>query len=101
MPASRFQHSAARLHPSSLRATLRSLRSKNHHTRTILPQQQSDETTTRRASANTINSIIYRQPSIVGLVQERDSFPTELGVLEPRPVVYWSSVEERMGSLVA
>ncbi|KAK3192837.1 hypothetical protein K4F52_001194 [Lecanicillium sp. MT-2017a] len=100
MPASRFQHSAARLHPSSLRATLRSLRSKNHHMRAILPQH-SDETTTRRASANTINSIIYRQPSIVGLVQERDSFPTELGVLEPRPVVYWSSVEERMGSLVA
>jgi hypothetical protein len=29
---------------------------------------------------------------------ERRSFGSELNVLEPRPVVYWGGLEERMGS---
>lgn len=98
MRDSRFQHSAARLQPSSLRVSLRNLNPKYRHIRACIPQQ-SNEDPTHSTNANTINSIIYRQPSIVGLVQERACFPTELGVLEPRPVVYWSSVEERIGSL--
>jgi hypothetical protein len=28
--------------------------------------------------------------------EERRDFPSELNVLEPRPVVYWGSVEERI-----
>lgn len=40
-----------------------------------------------------------RQPSLVGLEEERRTFGSELRVLEPRPLVYWGSVEERMGSL--
>jgi hypothetical protein len=48
---------------------------------------------------STINSIIFRQPSILDLEEERKSFGSELGILEPRPIVYWGSVEERMGHL--
>lgn len=51
------------------------------------------------STESTINSIIFRQPSIRGLEEERKSFPRGLNVLEPRPIVYWSSVEERMGSM--
>lgn len=51
------------------------------------------------SAATTINNIINRQPSIVGLTQEQTSFSRELGLLEPRPLVYWSSVEDRIGCL--
>jgi hypothetical protein len=46
----------------------------------------------------TINSIVLRQPSYLELEAERQSFASELSILEPRPVVYWGSLEERMGS---
>ena len=49
-------------------------------------------------ATRTINSIIYRQPSILDLEEERKSFGSELKILEPRPIVYWGSLEERMGS---
>jgi hypothetical protein len=45
-----------------------------------------------------VNNIVFRQPSIIGLEKERRAFTTELDLLEPRPVVYWGSVEERIGS---
>jgi hypothetical protein len=32
------------------------------------------------------------------LEEERKSFGSELSILEPRPVVYWGSMEERMES---
>lgn len=50
------------------------------------------------STAESINSIIFRQPSILGHEEERRSFPRGLTILEPRPIVYWSSMEERMGS---
>jgi len=45
-----------------------------------------------------INSVIFRQPSIINMEQERRTFAAELNILEPRPVVYWGGLEERMGS---
>jgi hypothetical protein len=48
---------------------------------------------------STINSIIFRQPSILNLEEERKSFGNELDILEPRPIVYWGGMEERMGNL--
>lgn len=30
------------------------------------------------------------------LEEERRAFPSELGILEPRPVVYWESMESRV-----
>ncbi|KND90409.1 hypothetical protein TOPH_04960 [Tolypocladium ophioglossoides CBS 100239] len=50
---------------------------------------------------STINSIIFRQPSILGLEEERRSFSRGLSILEPRPIVYWSSMEDRMSSVMA
>jgi hypothetical protein len=43
-----------------------------------------------------INSVMAQQPSIAELEEERRSFGNELGIFEPRPIVYWGSVEERM-----
>ncbi|KAM4059332.1 hypothetical protein HRG_007810 [Hirsutella rhossiliensis] len=59
----------------------------------------SDTSPSSPSTESTINSIIFRQPSIRGLEEERKSFPRGLNILEPRPIVYWSSVEERMGSM--
>jgi hypothetical protein len=50
------------------------------------------------AATSTINSIIFRVPSIANLEEERRDYSSELAVLEPRPIVYWGSVEERIGS---
>ncbi|KAH6659903.1 hypothetical protein BKA67DRAFT_653110 [Truncatella angustata] len=58
-------------------------------------------TSLRRASSSpveTINSVLSRQPSFVEMEEERKSFGSELNLLEPRPVVYWGGLEERMGS---
>lgn len=51
------------------------------------------------SQADTINSVIFRQPSIVFMEEEKKSFGSELSLLEPRPIVYWGGLEERMGSL--
>ncbi|KAI1398750.1 hypothetical protein F4819DRAFT_489243 [Hypoxylon fuscum] len=48
---------------------------------------------------NTINAVLFRQPSIADLEEEKRISGPELGLLEPRPIVYWGGVEERMGSL--
>jgi hypothetical protein len=39
---------------------------------------------------------MYQQPSIAGLQEERRTFATGLNILEPRPIVYWGSVEDRI-----
>ncbi|KAK2073633.1 hypothetical protein P8C59_007902 [Phyllachora maydis] len=52
-----------------------------------------------RSPIHTINSIVLRQKSVVDLEDERKAFASELDILEPRPVVYWGSLEEQLGSL--
>ncbi|RDW94336.1 hypothetical protein BP5796_00099 [Coleophoma crateriformis] len=47
----------------------------------------------------TINQIIHHQPSMVHMEEERKIFGSGLEILEPRPIVYWGGLEERMGSL--
>lgn len=91
MAASRFQHNKL---SGNFRTAVRSVPPQSH-TRSVAPPAGfiSLNTTT------TINSVIYRQPAVVGFVQERTTFPRELVVLEPRPLVYWSSVEDRIGCL--
>ncbi|UNI15279.1 hypothetical protein JDV02_001823 [Purpureocillium takamizusanense] len=51
---------------------------------------------TLTAAESTINSIVLRQRSILGLEEERKSFPRGLTILEPRPLVFWGSLDERM-----
>ncbi|CAL3963868.1 hypothetical protein PZA11_001368 [Diplocarpon coronariae] len=48
---------------------------------------------------STINAIMTRQPSLRHMEEERRSFGSGLEILEPRPLVYWGGMEERMGSL--
>ena len=50
------------------------------------------------SSASTINSILVRQPSVADFEEEQRILGPELTVLEPRPIVYWGGMEERMGS---
>ncbi|TQW06779.1 hypothetical protein IF2G_05163 [Cordyceps javanica] len=88
MATSRYQHNKM---PSNFRASMRITPSQSH--------TRSTSSFVGFSAAITINSIINRQPSIVGLAQERTSFAAELGLLEPRPLVYWSSVEDRIGCL--
>ncbi|KFY40022.1 hypothetical protein V494_03715 [Pseudogymnoascus sp. VKM F-4513 (FW-928)] len=45
----------------------------------------------------TVRSILSRQSSLVDLEEEQRDFGAEIGVLEPRPVVFWQGLEERMG----
>jgi len=46
---------------------------------------------------DTINSIMHRQPSVLDLEEERKFFGSAaVGILEPRPIVYWGGLEERM-----
>jgi len=47
----------------------------------------------------TIISIMSRQPSMLDLEEERRSFGSGLEILEPRPLVYWAGLEDRMESL--
>ncbi|KAJ3470388.1 hypothetical protein FSOLCH5_000465 [Fusarium solani] len=92
---SRFETIASRFSPSRLRSSLRRSSSASTATR----DSYSSTSTTLSASAATINNIILRQPSLVNMEEERRSFGSELSLLEPRPIVYWGSVEERIGSL--
>jgi hypothetical protein len=58
--------------------------------------RSSCSTSSRASATSTINSIMYQQPSIAGLQEERRTFATGLNILEPRPIVYWGSVEDRI-----
>jgi hypothetical protein len=41
---------------------------------------------------------MHLQPSVVEIDEERRRFASGLEILEPRPMVYWGGLEERMGS---
>ncbi|KAG8675486.1 hypothetical protein FPOAC2_01542 [Fusarium poae] len=88
----RFETMASRFSPSRLRNSLR--RSSSASTST--QASYSSVNTMGSSAAATINSVISRQPSLLSLEAERKSFGSELSLLEPRPIVYWGGVEERM-----
>jgi len=48
---------------------------------------------------STINAIMHRRPSMLDLEEEKKSFASGLEMLEPRPIVYWGGLEERLGGL--
>jgi len=41
---------------------------------------------------------LNKQAGVLEVEEERRSFGSGLDVLEPRPVVYWGGMEERMAS---
>lgn len=79
--------------------TARFRRSSSASSRTSSTTRTSYSSSRAGSPVMTINNIILRQPSLLDLEEERKSFGPELNILEPRPVVYWGSLEERMGSL--
>ncbi|OAA61144.1 hypothetical protein SPI_05168 [Niveomyces insectorum RCEF 264] len=93
MQSSRFHALAARLSPRKIRTSLRRL-----STSSAASSSRNSYSSTASSPVSTINSVIFRQPSIVDMEEERRRFGSELSILEPRPIVYWGGVEERMGS---
>jgi hypothetical protein len=95
MQSPRLQSITARFSASALRTSFR--RSPSTSSRASNDRHSFGSSVS--SPVETINSIMFRQPSVVDLFEERKSFGSELNILEPRPIVYWGSVEERMGSL--
>ncbi|KAF3797010.1 hypothetical protein GCG54_00015654 [Colletotrichum gloeosporioides] len=95
MQSSRFQSITSHFSPRSLRTSFR--RSSSASSRAS--SDRGSYATTSSSPVSTINSIVFRQPSMLDLEEERRSFGSELSILEPRPAMYMGSVEERMGSL--
>ncbi|APA06318.1 predicted protein [Sclerotinia sclerotiorum 1980 UF-70] len=83
---------------SSIRGSLR--RSSSPSGSSINSNSTGRESYTSSSSSspiNTINDIMHRQPSMVDLEEEKRSFGSGLEILEPRPIVYWGGMEERLG----
>ncbi|KAL3427802.1 hypothetical protein PVAG01_01311 [Phlyctema vagabunda] len=59
----------------------------------------SSSSSTSSSPVLTINEIMHRQPAMLHREEERKSFGTGLEIMEPRPIVYWGGLEERMASL--
>ncbi|ATZ55318.1 hypothetical protein BCIN_11g05840 [Botrytis cinerea B05.10] len=82
---------------SSIRGSFRrssSPSSINSNTSTSRDSYTSQSST---SPVDTINSIMHRQPSMQDLEEEKRSFGSGLEIMEPRPIVYWGGMEERLG----
>ncbi|KAK6594441.1 hypothetical protein H4I95_10953 [Botrytis cinerea] len=82
---------------SSIRGSFRrssSPSSINSNTSTSRDSYTSQSST---SPVHTINSIMHRQPSMQDLEEEKRSFGSGLEIMEPRPIVYWGGMEERLG----
>ncbi|KAF7868665.1 hypothetical protein EAF04_005195 [Stromatinia cepivora] len=82
---------------SSIRGSLR--RSSSPSGSSINSNSSGRESCASRSSSpiNTINDIMHQQPSMLDLEEEKRSFGSGLEILEPRPIVYWGGMEERLG----
>ena len=91
----RFQTLRRRLSAANLRTSLR--RSSSASTQSTRSRDSFGSSTSSASSTmHTINAVLVRQPSIAGFEEEKRSSGHELGLLEPRPIVYWGGLEERM-----
>ncbi|KAK6841893.1 hypothetical protein PG990_006114 [Apiospora arundinis] len=91
---SRFQTIRSRFSPAGIRTSFRrasSASSRSSSSRNSFVSSASSTPT------ETINSVMFRQPSILFMEEEKKDHGSELGLLEPRPIVYWGGMEERMG----
>ncbi|KAK6067595.1 hypothetical protein SCUP234_04531 [Seiridium cupressi] len=94
MQTSRFHAIRSRFSATGIRTSLRRASSASSRS----TSSRNSFTSNGSSPVETINSVLSRQPSFVEREEERRSFGPELNVLEPRPVVYWGGLEERMGS---
>lgn len=93
---SQFQTMTSRFSPAKLRTSFRRSSSASSSSQ---DSYSPTSATTLSSQTNTINKIMRKQPSMLHLEAERQSFGSELDLLEPRPIVYWGSVEERITAL--
>ncbi|KAI0140853.1 hypothetical protein GGR57DRAFT_421960 [Xylariaceae sp. FL1272] len=87
---SRFQTIRSRFSPSNLRTSMRRSSSASSDT--------SSSDSGSSSPVHAINAVLFRQPSILDMEAEKQRSGVELNLLEPRPIVYWGGLEERMGS---
>ncbi|KAJ1333893.1 hypothetical protein MN608_03891 [Microdochium nivale] len=97
MQTSRFQTIRAQFSAAGVRSSFRrhsssSSRSSRHSF------GSSASSSSASPSKTAVNAVLFRQPSIVDLESERRTSGAVLDMLEPRPIVYWGGVEQRMGS---
>ncbi|KAI1180615.1 hypothetical protein F4777DRAFT_255110 [Nemania sp. FL0916] len=93
--------SRSRFSPSRLRTSFRRS-SSTSTTRSSSCSSSSNSSSGGGSSSpvHTINSVLSRQPSIVDMEAEKRWSGPELNLLEPRPLVYWAGLDERiLGSL--
>ncbi|PQE11183.1 Calcium channel subunit cch1 protein [Rutstroemia sp. NJR-2017a BVV2] len=81
---------------SSIRGSLR--RSSSPSGSSINSTGRESYASTASGPVSTINTIMHRQPSMQDLEEEKKSFGVGLEIMEPRPLVYWGGMEERLGS---
>ncbi|KAG9244813.1 hypothetical protein BJ878DRAFT_534327 [Calycina marina] len=81
---------------SSVRSSFR--RNASPSTSVTSSSRYSYASSTSDSPIRTINAIMHRRPSMLEMDEEKRSFGSELEVLEPRPIVYWGGMEERMAS---
>jgi hypothetical protein len=93
MQSSRFHSIAARFNPHNLRTSFR--RSSSSASSRASTDRDSF-ISSAGSPVSTINSIIFHQKSMMNLEDEAER--KELNILEPRPALYFCSLEERMGS---
>ncbi|KAH8675331.1 hypothetical protein BX600DRAFT_170076 [Xylariales sp. PMI_506] len=96
--SSRFQSIRSRFSPAGIRTSFRRTSSAGSSRSSSRNSFASNASSSAGSPIEAINSVLSRQPSFVRMEEERRSFASELNVLEPRPVVYWGGLEERMGS---
>jgi hypothetical protein len=98
MHSPRFQSITARFSPHAIRTSFRrsssaSSRASSDRSSYVSAMSLSPVIT------SSVNSVVFRQQSMLDLAEERKTFASELDILEPRPAMYWGSMEEAMGSL--
>ncbi|KAK7757787.1 hypothetical protein SLS62_000165 [Diatrype stigma] len=103
MHGSRFQTIRHRFSRSSLRSSF--LRRSSTASASSEQQQStrsrsdsSSSTSSSLSPASRINAVLSRQSSVADFEEEQKLLGPELSLLEPRPIVYWGGMEERMGS---
>ncbi|KAK4449406.1 hypothetical protein QBC34DRAFT_380220 [Podospora aff. communis PSN243] len=94
MQPSRFHTIRARFSPHNIRTSFR--RSSSASSRASTSTDRDSFISTASSPVSTINSIIFRQKSMMNLDDEEER--RELNILEPRPELAFCSLEERMGS---
>lgn len=96
MQTSRFQTIRAQFSAAGVRSSFRRHSSSSRSSRHSFVSSASASSASPSKTA--VNAVLFRQPSIVDLESERLTSGAVLDMLEPRPIVYWGGVEQRMGS---